>query len=169
MAPSNLKIGLQRRYARWLGESLQLTKDIKDIEEAAASLEEKKQRLTRIADLTRATETLMSELDPDWKPEDVLPQKTNKQVLPFEHGAVTSMAFDILRELSEPISTLELSKLTLARLGSDPNDPDLLDRVRSNLDNSLRNAKDYIENVGGRPSRWKIKSIDEMAMPKAPS
>ena len=169
MAPSNYTTGLQRQYARWLGERLQLTKDIKQIEEAVALLDEKKQRLARIAELTHATEKLMSELDPAWRPEKIQPHLTNRQVLPWEHGATTTTAFDIIRELDEPISTLELAKKTIARLGSDPEDPDLLDRVRSNLDNSLRNAKDYIQNVGGRPSRWKIKSLDEMEVPKPPS
>lgn len=169
MAVSNYTTGLQRRYARWLGERLQLSKGIKQIEESLVSLEEKKQRLARIDELTQATETLMSELDPDWKPENIQPQLTNRQVLPWEHGATTSTAFDIIRDLEKPISTLELSKLTITRLGGDPSDPDLLDRVRSNLDNSLRNAKAYIRNVGGRPSRWKVISADEMEIPKPPA
>ena len=169
MAASNYTIGLKRRYARWLGERLQLTKSIKQIEDSLVSLEEKKQRLCRIDELTQATETLMSEFDPDWTPEDIQPQLTNRQVLPWEHGATTSTAFDIIRELDKPISTLELAKLTISRLGSDPNDPDLIDRVRSNLDNSLRNAKAYIRNVGGRPSRWEVISADEMEIPKPPA
>jgi hypothetical protein len=166
MAASNYTTGLQRQYARWLGERLQLTKDIKQIEEAVALLDEKKQRLARIAELTLATETLMSELDPAWRPEKIQPHLTNRQVLPWEHGATTSTAFEIIRELGEPISTLELAKKTIARLGSDPEDPDLLDRVRSNLDNSLRNHSAYIKNVGGRPSRWQIIPPEEMEMPK---
>jgi hypothetical protein len=169
MAPSNYQIGLKRRYARWLGERAELQKEIKKIEDATASLDEKKQRLATLDELTSATEILMKELDPDWNPDTVEPQKTQKQVLPWEHGLTTATAFDIIRELNEPISTLELSKLTIARLGSDPNDPDLLDRVRSNLDQSLRKASDHIQNVGGRPSRWKVRSIDEMVIPKPPS
>lgn len=169
MAVSNLRTGLQRRYARWLGERSHLAKEVKDIEEAIASLDGKKQRLSRLDELTRATETLMSELHPDWKPEDTQPLMTNRQHLPWEHGATTSTAFDIIRELKDPISTKELSKLTIAQLGGDPEDPDLLDRVRSNLDNSLRNHSAYIKNVGGRPSRWQIIPADEMEMPKPPA
>lgn len=168
MAISNYKIGLQRQYARWLGERIQLDKDVKQIEEAYETLVEKKQRLTRINVLTDATETLMSELDPDWDPNKIVPQKTNRQHLPWEHGATTNTAFDIIRDLSAPISTLELAKLTIARLGSDPGDPDLLDRVRSNLDNSLRKAEAYIRNTGGRPSRWEIIPDDEIEIPKPP-
>lgn len=168
MAISNYQIGLQRQYARWLGERIQLNKDIKKIEEAIESLEEKKQRLAKLDELTQATETIMFELVSDWDPNAVEPQMTNKQVLPYEHGLLTATAFDVIRDLEEPVSTLELSKLTLARLGGDPNDSDILDRVRSNLDQSLRKSKDHIENVGGRPSRWKVKSIDETKIPKPP-
>lgn len=168
MAISNYQIGLLRQYARWLGERIQIEDDVKKIEEAIESLEEKKQRLARISELTQATETLMSELNPGWDPNTVEPQMTNKQVLPWEHGATTATAFDIIRDLEEPISTLELSKLTIARLGGDPDNADILDRVRNNLDQSLRKAKDHIENVGGRPSRWKVKSIDETEVPKPP-
>jgi hypothetical protein len=169
MAITNYQIGLQRKYARWLGERIELQKEIKAIEEAAESLDAKKQRLAHIDKLTEATEIVLSELDPDWDPRSVQPQMTNRQVLPWEHGATTTTAYDIIRELGEPISTLELSKLTIAKLGGDPDDRDLLDRVRSNLDASLRNAKDHIRNVGGRPSRWQVIPADQMVMPKAPS
>ena len=168
MAIGNYKIGLKRQYARWLGERVQLDKDIKQIEEAYESLDEKKRRLERVGVLTDATEILMSELDPEWDPAKIVPQKTNRQRLPWEHGATTNTAFDIIRDLTAPISTLELAKLTITRLGSDPEDPDLLDRVRSNLDNSLRNAHAFIRNTGGRPSRWEIIPDDEMDIPKPP-
>lgn len=176
MAPSNYQIGLKRRYARWLGEQAQLRKDIKKIEDAVASLDEKKQRLASLDELMAATEIVMKELDPDWKSENVEPQMTQKQVLPWEHGATTATAFDIIRELNEPISTLELSKLTIARLCSNsddpdvnPDNPDILDRVRSTLDQSLRKASDYIKNVGGRPSRWEVIPPDKMKIPKPPA
>ncbi|MGB7407423.1 MAG: hypothetical protein WA908_02865 [Pontixanthobacter sp.] len=120
--------------ANMLAERVQLDKDIKQIEEAYESLDEKKRRLERVGVLTDATEILMSELDPEWDPAKIVPQKTNRQRLPWEHGATTNTAFDIIRDLTAPISTLELAKLTITRLGSDPEDPDLLDRVRSNLD-----------------------------------
>ncbi len=169
MAITNLQIGLQRKYARWLGERIELQKDIKAIEDAVETLDAKKQRLARVEKLAEAIEFVFSELDPKWDPKSVQPQMTNRQVLPWEHGATTTTAYDIIRELGEPISTLELSKLTIARLGGDPDDRDILDRVRSNLDASLRNAKEHIRNVGGRPSRWQVIPPDQIVMPKAPS
>ena len=161
MAITNLKTGLLRKYARWCGELIQLDKDVIRIEAEYQTLDEKRDRLAKLKSLQDAACVLMSELDPKWKPEDTQPMLTNKQHLPWEHGSTTRTAFAIIRDLSSPVSTLELSKLTIAKLGQDPSDADLLDRVRSNLDNSLRSAKDFIRNTGGRPSRWEIIPIDE--------
>ena len=165
MANGNYKIGIKRQYARWLAERVQLTRDIARIEKSQRLLGEKRSRLEQVNKLTEATVILMLELDPTWRPEGVKPQYANRQVLPWEHGATTKTAFSIMREIEKPISTLELSKLTIARLSDKEDvreDPDILDRVRSNLDNGLRNAKDFVRNIGGRPSRWEIIPVDEM-------
>lgn len=156
MAISNFKVGLLRKYARWSGERLQIEKDIAAIEEGYKALDQKKGRVAQLEQLQEAIQVLMAELDPKWKPEDTKPSLPQKQQLPWEHGAATRTAFAIMRELAEPISTLELSKLTIEKLGGNVEDDDLLDRMRSNLDNSLRNAKDFVRNMGGRPSRWAI-------------
>lgn len=161
MAVSNLKIGLKRKYARWCGERIQLDKEVARIEDEYQTLAEKRQRLTKLRDLEEAACVLMSELDPKWKPEDTQPMLSNKQQVPWEHGATTRTAFSIIRDLSAPISTLELAKMTIKKLEGDPDDGDLLDRVRSNLDNSLRTAKAFIRNTGKRPSRWELIPVDE--------
>ncbi|MFZ5744148.1 MAG: hypothetical protein ACOY7T_06670 [Pseudomonadota bacterium] len=165
MANGNYKLGIKRQYARWLGERVQLERDIARIEKSHQLLAEKRSRLELINKVTAATVILMSELDPTWRPEGVKPQHTNRQALPWEHGSTTKTAFSIMREIGKPISILELSKVTIARLSDKEDvrqDPDILDRVRSNLDNSLRNAKDFVRNIGGRPSRWEIIPLDEM-------
>lgn len=161
MGISNFKVGLLRKYARWSGERLQVEKEITDIEEGFKTLDEKRARVAQLEQLQQATQVLMSELDPKWKPDDTKPSVPQKQQLPWEHGASTRTAFAIMRELAEPISTLELSKLTIEKLGGSTDDEDLLDRMRSNLDNSLRNAKDFVRNTGGRPSRWAIMDPNE--------
>lgn len=164
MAITNLKTGLLRKYARWCGEQIQLDKEVIRIEAEYQTLEEKRDRLVKVKSLQDAACILMSELDPKWKPADTQPMLTNKQQLPWEHGSATRTAFAIIRDLETPVSTLELSKLTIEKLGHDPSDPDLIDRVRSNLDNSLRNAKKYVRNTGGRPSRWEIIPVDDEEM-----
>lgn len=165
MAVGNYKLGIRRQYARWLGERHQLEKDIARIEKLSGTLDEKRQRLEKLNRVTEATVIIMEELDPTWRPEGVKPQFANRQALPWEHGATTRTAFAILREVGRPISTNELATLTINRLTTNKDvreDPDIIERVRSNLDNSLRNAKGFIRNVRGRPSRWEIIPLHEM-------
>jgi hypothetical protein len=165
MAISNLKIGLLRKYARWLGERIQLEKEIAAIEEAYHTLDLKKERSEKLKALQEATHVIMEEIDPSWTPEQTKPSLPNKQQLPWEHGAATRTAFSIMREIAAPISNLELTKLTIARLGGDPDDGDLVDRLRSNLDQSLRSAKDFVRNIGGHPSRWEIIGVEADGRP----
>lgn len=165
MANGNYKLGIRRQYARWLGERVQLERDIARIEKSQQLLEEKRSRLERINKVTEAAVILMAEVDPTWNPEGVKPQYVNRQALPWEHNATTRTAFSIMREIGKPISVLELSKLTIAKLSDKQDvreDPDILDRVRSNLGNSLRNATDLVRNIGGRPSRWEIIPFEEL-------
>jgi hypothetical protein len=165
MAVGNYKLGIRRQYARWLGERHQLMKDIARIEKLSGTLDAKRQRLEKLDRVTEATVIIMEELDPTWRPEGVKPQFANRQALPWEHGATTRTAFAILREVGRPISTNELATLTINRLTTNQEvreDPDIIERVRSNLDNSLRNAKGFIRNVGSRPSRWEIIPLHEM-------
>lgn len=165
MAVGNYKLGIKRQYARWLGERHQLEKDIARIEKLSGTLDGKRQRLEKLNKVTEATVIIMEELDPTWRPEGVKPQFANRQVLPWEHGATTKTAFSILREVGIPISTSDLAKLTIHRLTTNKDvreDPDIEERVKSNLDNSLRNASGFIRNVGGRPSRWEIIPFNEM-------
>jgi len=165
MANGNYKLGIRRQYARWLGERVQLERDIARIEKSQQLLEEKRSRLGQINKVTEAAVILMAEVDPTWNPEGVKPRYVNRQVLPWEHRTTTATAFSIMREIDRPISVLELSKLTIARLSDKQDvreDPDILDRVRSNLGNGLRNATDLVRNIGGSPSRWKIIPFEEL-------
>lgn len=165
MAIGNYKLGIKRQYARWLGERHRLQREITRLENALGTLDEKRKRLETLDRVTEATEIMMAELDPTWRPEGVKPEFANRQVLPWEHGATTKTAFSILREIGRPVSTLDLAKLTIARLTTNKDvldDPDIEDRVRSNIDNSLRKASDFVRNIGGRPSRWEIIPLDEM-------
>jgi hypothetical protein len=174
MAIGNYKLGIKRQYARWLGERHQLQREITRLENALGTLDEKRKRLETLDRVTEATVIMMEELDPTWRPEGVKPEFANRQVLPWEHGATTKTAFSIMREIGRPISTLELAKLTIARLTTNKDileDPDIEDRVRSNIDNSLRKASDFVRNISGRPSRWEIIPYNEMDLndPAAPA
>lgn len=161
MGVSNLKTGLLRKYAAWRGERLQLEVKIAKIEAEYETVEEKRARIARLDELTKATVEIMAELDPKWSPEQTKPVKPKNQVIPFEHGATTRTAFAIMRELARPTNPAELAKLVMERLGGDVSDEDLMDRVKAAIDASLRSAGDEVRVVSIRPTRWEIVPISE--------
>lgn len=161
MAVSNLKTGLLRKYAAWSGERIQLQKKIAKIEAEYETLDNKRERVSRLDGLTEASIAIMSELDPKWQPDDTPPKIPKGQRIPFEHGATTVTAFSIMRELGRGTNPAELSPMVIERLGGNTNDEDLRDAVKAAIDSSLRSAKEEVRIVSKRPTRWEIIPIGE--------
>lgn len=156
MGVSNLRVALLRKYAAWCGERIQLQKKIAKIEAEYEALGEKRERVSRLNDLTQAAITIMGEIHPTWKPEDTSPKLPKVQRIPFEHGATTVAAFSIMRELGRPTNPAELAPLVIERLGGDVNDEDLRDAVKTAIDASLRSAGEEVRILRTRPTRWEI-------------
>ena len=165
MGVSNLKVGLSRKYASWAGEKIKLQREIAKIKEAIASLDEKEGRVERIDRLLECSSVILSEIDPKWDPELVKPSLPKGKKLPYDPGLVTRWAMDFIREAERPFSSLEIAKHIVQTQGGDVDDPDLVDRVRGAVDNSLR-AKlgKYVRYVSQRPTMWaKIQDDDDLA------
>jgi hypothetical protein len=157
MGMSNLKVGLARKLAAWNGERILLEKQIATIEAEYVTLDQKRSRIERLAALAVATAEILVELDPKWSPDQVKPVVPKSQQLPFEHGTTSRTAFDIMRELGRPTNPSELAPLVVTRLGGDPADEDLIDRVKVAIDAQLRKQKhDSVRMIRVRPTRWEI-------------
>lgn len=157
MGISNLKVGLSRKFAAWSGERVLLKKQIAKIEAEYATVSKKRERIQRLDALTAASIEILSELDPKWKPEDTPPSVPKAQQLPFEHGAATRTAFDIMREMARPTNARELAPLVVTRLGGDAGDEDLVNRTKVAIDAALRKQKgEHIRMLSERPTRWEI-------------
>ncbi|MBU2341239.1 MAG: hypothetical protein KKE77_08365 [Alphaproteobacteria bacterium] len=167
MGVTNLKTGLLRKYAAWCGERIQLQKKIAKIEAEYETLSEKRDRVSRLDELTEATITIMGELNPAWGPDDTPPKLPKAQRIPFEHGATTVTAFSIMRELGRGTNPAELAPLVIERLGGDAKDDDLRDAVKSAIDASLRSASEEVRIVSRRPTRWEIIPPEEWKDPYA--
>lgn len=165
MGVSNLKVGLSRKYSAWAGEKIKLNREIDKIREAMATLDEKVARVERIDTLLECSRVIMSELDPKWDPEAVKPTLPKGKKLPYDPGLVTRWAMDFIREANRPFSSIEIARHIVQAQGDDVEDPDLVDRVRGAIDNSLR-AKlgKYVRYVSQRPTLWaKIQDEDDLA------
>lgn len=160
MGVTNLKVGLSRKFASWSGERIHLEREIAKINEAVATLEEKRERVERLNTLIRCSRELMSELDPQWDPDQVKSSPPHQRKLPYANGMVTRWAMQLIREAEGPFSSLELAEKIVEKQRGDVSDPDLVNRVREAIDNSLR-AKlgKYVRYTQTRPTLWE--RIDE--------
>lgn len=138
MGISNLKIGLERMYCDWLGEIVELEKHIAEVEAAYALLDEKRERITRVKQLTSSAETILTELNPKWDAAKMKPTKKWATKLPYESGEVTRMAFDIMRREDRPMRSSAIAKQLVREKGGDVDDQDLVNRVKASIDSSLR-------------------------------
>jgi hypothetical protein len=155
MGVSNLKVGLSRKFASWSGERIHLEREIAKINEAAATLEEKRERVERLNTLIRCSKELMAELDPTWDADQVKPSPPNQRKLPYDPGMATRWALQLIREANGPFSSLQLAETIVQREGGDLADRDLVNRVREAIDNSLRKKLGiYVRYTQTRPTLW---------------
>lgn len=155
MGISNLKVGLQRKFASWSGEQILLEKDIKKINDAIATLETKYKRVARLQTLLECTREIMVELDPKWDADSVKPSIPNVSVLPYPPGMVTRWAMEFIRAEEGSFSSLDLAKKVVAMNGHDLNDRDLVNQVRVAIDASLRKKiGKYVRYTSQRPTMW---------------
>lgn len=138
MGISNLKIGLERYYCDWLGEKVELEKQIAEIEAAYCTLEEKRGRIEQVERLTQSAAVILSELNPKWDAAKMKPTKKWATKLPYDSGEVTRMAFDIMRREDRPMRSSEIAKQLVTEKGDDVDDHDLVTRVKAAIDSSLR-------------------------------
>ncbi len=154
MGISNLRVGLERKFADWLGEQKDLHKHIEEVTAAYNALEAKRERLEKVELLLNSMKVIMSEIAPTWKPDSIRPSRKNELKIPFEPGEATRMAFDVMRQEDRPMTTREIAKLVITAKGLDLDDRDLLNRLKVAIDASLR-AKlgKFVDYTGDKFSR----------------
>lgn len=162
MGISNLAMGLVRKFGSWSGERIALESEIAKINEAYATIDEKRARVERLSILINASKEIMAELDPEWKPESVRPSPPRQQKLPYEPGLVTRWAMDIIRGTTGSFSSRELAERIVSDQHGDMDDLELINRVKEAVDASLRKkAGVYVRYTDMRPTRWERIDLDE--------
>ncbi|MBX7487867.1 hypothetical protein K3177_05015 [Qipengyuania sp. GH25] len=157
MGYTNLRTNLESKFADWLGEHQSIEKDIEDIEAAYAKLDEKRERLEKVELLLESAKVIMGEIAPGWNPKSVRPSRKFVSKLPFDSGEVTRMAFDVMREESREMRTVEIARLVVQRKGLDPKERDLVARVKTAIDASLRAKQGkFVDCTEGYGRKWFI-------------
>ena len=158
MGYSNLHVALLRKYRAWLSEKSVLNRQIEAIEKANATLQEKRDRSDRVDLLLDSVKTIMSEVSPTWKSDEVKPARQHARSLPFEPTEITRWSLEALRDAEAPLRTRDVTDKVVARKGLDAGDKELVDRIRSSVDGVLRSMKkrNYVGMTNDWPARWFI-------------
>ncbi|APG62883.1 hypothetical protein LPB140_08875 [Sphingorhabdus lutea] len=157
MGKSNLQASLEKKYAVWSGELLEVQKSITKIEESHAELSVLRSRATRLEDLVSNAKNIFFEVNPEWDAEQIKPIRPGRYALPFEIGTVSKDCMTILRENDRPMPSREIGKMILERHNIADADWQLVDRVRGAVDACMRSRRDkYVKGEGEYPIYWSI-------------
>jgi len=98
MGKSNLQASLEKKYAAWSGELLEVQKQILKIEESHAELSQLRTRAAKLEELVGNAKSIFFEVNPEWDGDQVKPLRPGSYTLPFEIGTVSKECMTILRE-----------------------------------------------------------------------
>lgn len=128
------------------------------IEKANATLEEKRGRADRVQLLLDSVKTIMSEVAPSWKSDEVKPAQQHARSLPFEPAEITRWSLEALRDAKTPLRTRDVTDKLVERKGLDAEDKELVARIRSSVDAVLRSMKkrNYVGMTDDWPARFFI-------------
>ena len=155
MGISNGRAHLERKMSTILSE---LHEKRKMVESTKASVEGLPALITRVEYLERlvcAAELLLRDLDPTWNCSRVKPRRKHSFKSPFGIGQAGPMALDVLREATDPITTRDMVRIMLERVGVTNYDRDLLDKQSNSLGAYLKKHDgDLVKSDGAWPQKW---------------
>lgn len=159
---------LTKKYASLLGEFEFAERAVEDAIGLDAIIEATNQidkRKKAINDLLVAIEMVIELFDPDWDPAAVRPKYPRKRHP--KKGLIAKAAFGVLRDAKAPMTTREIARAALLRLGYEK----LEERDFASVDNSLYSV--FQKRVGTtlmiashNPIRWALIPRDQ-ARPRA--
>jgi hypothetical protein len=157
MGKSNLQASLEKKFAAWSGELLDVQKQIQKILESHVELQALQARAAKLEALVGNAKSIFEEVNPDWDADQVKPVRPGTYTLPFEIGTVSKECMTILREQDKPMTSREIAKMILERQNIEADDWQLMDKVRSAVDACMRSRRDkYVKGEGEYPIYWSI-------------
>lgn len=165
MGYTNLQVSLLFAYRRWLGEKEVLEKQVKQIEQAHLTLDEKRDRVAQCARLIASVDTIMNEVSNDWDPSSITPAQTHGRSTVFENGEITRLTLDVLRRSTAPMRAIHISRQIVKELEMDVTDKVFVHSVNKGVDGTLRSMKkrNVIGKTDEEPCRWYIMGRDDHA------
>ena len=156
MGQSNISSNLKDRIARVMGERQQVIAKIERIEKLVEELPEAKAQLAHLDKVIAGIEIVLTDLDPTWSPEGVIPIKPNGFRSPIPFGEGRRVALQVLQSATTKLTTREITEAVLEQQGLFELDTPLWERIRSNIETGLRawEGVAVMREEGRKPCLW---------------
>ena len=156
MGQSNISSNLKDRIARVMGERQQVARKIERIEALVQELPAAKDQLAHLDKVIDGIEVVLTDLDPTWSRETVIPIKPNGFRSPIPFGDGRRVALDVLQSATRKLTTREITEAVLDQQGLFDLDQPLWERIRSNIETGLRawEGVTVARDEGRKPCLW---------------
>lgn len=166
MTGSHVVSLLSKKYAKLAGEyelADRMTEDAVGLSAIIAATEQSDRRKKELMEQLEAIEVVIWMYDPEWNPAAIRP--ASKRVH-HKLGALSRAAYAILRAAKVGLTTREIAKLAMERLGLDLTDQREIRRVENAVNNALSGREGRaVRKVSYDPIRWE--AIErEKALPR---
>jgi hypothetical protein len=156
MGQSNISSNLKDRIARVMGEKQQVLHKIEHIEKLVEELPSMKEHLAHLDKVINSIEVVLTDIDPTWSRETVIPIKPNGFRSPIPFGEGRRIALEVLKRATKKMTTREITEAVLEDQGLFDLDTPLWERIRSNIETGLRawEGVSVMRDEGRKPCLW---------------
>lgn len=156
MGQSNISANLKDRIARVMGARQQVIAKIERIEKLVEELPETKAQLAHFDKVIAGIEVVLTDLDPTWSRQGVIPIKPQGFRSPIPFGEGRRVALQILQAATKKLTTREITEAVLEQQGLFDLDTSLWERIRSNIEGGLRvwEGVTVMRDEGRKPCLW---------------
>lgn len=157
MGQTNLKQGLERKYALMAGELKTKLHQIAQVQALFATLPTLSARTQRLQHLLGCAQDLLQEIDPTWKATRVKAVVPNVHKAPVPVGEIAKGTLATLRTAERDMTAREIAIAVLYKHGIETYDKPTLTRVTNSVLSSLK-KKDglVVKSDDGYPAKWRV-------------
>lgn len=156
MGRSNYRHALETKFAALTGELREVYANIERIRREHEKLRDLEAGVPKLQALIESVSMLLTENNPDWKPEQIVPVRPWTHTLPVPFGSCGRRGMEVLRQASEPMTTRQIAMEVLRQSGNDQADSKTIQRTLNAIEASLRKHRGRsVESSGKYPAQWR--------------
>lgn len=156
MGQSNISSNLKDRIARKMGQREQVARKLERMEKLIEELPQTREKLADLDKVIDAIDVVLTDIDPTWSRETVIPIKPFGHRSPIAFGEGRRIALEVLQSATKKMTTREITESVLEEQGIFDLDPPAWERIRSNIETGLRawEGVSVMRDEGRKPCLW---------------